>query len=107
MNLAMYILAELVKRLVVSGITVHIGLLGPFGTLYHNFVACLGQLAELGESGWADLPMKYFLAGTSGFALRSIVFSTPVHFWALWHFEPLYIGLDRLILMHLSIWGWS
>ena len=41
--------------------------------------------------------MKRILGGKSGFTLRSIVFGVLDHFWILWLFESLYIGLDRLI----------
>ena len=50
--------------------------------------------------------MEHILAGMSGFSLTFAIFGAPVRFWTLWLFESLYVGLDRLTLMHLSIWGW-
>ena len=50
--------------------------------------------------------MKCILAALSGFAVRSIVFGAPLRFWTLWLFESLYVCLDKLILIHLSTWGW-
>ena len=58
----MYISGEFVKGLMVSGITVHIGLLGPFGTIFHNVLAYLGQLAELGNSGQAVIPDEAYFS---------------------------------------------
>ena len=50
-------------------------------------------------------PMKCILAGASGFGSRSIVFGTLVHFWTLWLFGSLYVGLDRLICYTLVYEG--
>ena len=41
--------------------------------------------------------MKCILGGISRFAVRSIVFGALEHFWTLWLFESLYVGLDSLI----------
>ena len=60
-----------------------------------------GLLRPIGQTRWLLAgqlcPTKCISAGTSGFALRSIVFGAPLHFWTLWIFESLYICLDRLI----------
>ena len=50
--------------------------------------------------------MKCILAGMSSFAIRSLVFSAPLHFWTLRLFESLYVYYNKLILKHLSTWGW-
>ena len=50
MDLAMHVFGKFPKEWVVSGAVVHIRLLWPSKTLYHNILACLGQLDELGGS---------------------------------------------------------
>ena len=37
-----------------------IGLLGPFGTLCYNILACLGQLAKLSDSGRKVMPDEVY-----------------------------------------------
>ena len=58
----MHILGECVKGLVVSNATARIELFGPFGTLSHDILANLGQLAKLGDSGWAVIPNKMYFS---------------------------------------------
>ena len=56
----MYISGEFIQGLVVSGTIAYIGLLGLCGTLYYNTLACLYQLAELGDSGQAVTPDEIY-----------------------------------------------
>ena len=53
---------------------------------------------------WAVMPIEVFLASTSGSALKSIVLSATMHFRPLWLVELLYVCLDRLLVILLSIW---
>ena len=47
--------------------------------------------------GRAIISIKHILGGPSRFAIISVVFGAPERFWTLWHFESLYVDLDRLI----------
>ena len=47
--------------------------------------------------------MKCILAKVPSSALKSILFGAKTYFWPLWLIELLYICLDRLTLMLLSI----
>ena len=46
----MHVLGEFAKGLGVSGTLAHIRLLQPSGTLFHNTLACVGQLAKVVDS---------------------------------------------------------
>ena len=49
---------------------------------------------ELVTPVWAFIPIELFLAATSGFALRPIVFGITMHHWQLWQLWS--IGLFSL-----------
>ena len=102
-NLAMHVLGDFSKGLVVFGAIACIRLLWPSQTLCCNSLFCLCQLAKLRLLAKLLWPIKCILAGTSTFTLRSIVFGTKIHFLLLQLIELLYICLDRLILMLFTI----
>ena len=56
----MHVSGEFEMGLVVSSAAACIGQLGPFGTYCQDILACLGQLAKLGESGWAVMPDEVY-----------------------------------------------
>ena len=97
MVLAMYIMGKVAQKLVISGTSVCIGLLGNFGTLCSNIFAFLGQLVNQMTLAGQLCLMQCILVGVSRFALRSVAFGAIVHFQTPRLFESLYVGLDRLI----------
>ena len=76
----MHVLGEFAEGLGSSGALAHIRLLKPSGTLCHDILACLVQLAKLGTPGGADMADKVYLVGTSSYALRSIIFGALLCF---------------------------
>ena len=61
-DLDMHISGEFEMRLVVSSGAACIGLLGPFKTLSDDMLACLNQLAIIGDSGRAVMPEEVYFS---------------------------------------------